>query len=59
MPELFIELDSSFHDKPQNAEKDKMKDEIFKKAGLKLHRLRKKENNEMIEIFEIFISNLS
>lgn len=55
-PELFIELDSSWHDNPRNIENDKMKDEIFKKAGLKLHRLRKKQNKEMIEIFELFIN---
>lgn len=54
-PELFIELDSSWHDKPKNLENDKMKDEIFQKAGLKLHRLRKKQNKEMIDIFELFI----
>lgn len=54
-PELFIELDSSWHDKPRNIENDKKKDEIFKAAGLKLNRLRKKENVEMIEIFELFI----
>ncbi len=54
-PELFIELDSSWHDKPKNSDNDKMKNKIFQKAGLKLHRLRKKENKEMIEIFELFI----
>jgi very-short-patch-repair endonuclease len=54
-PELFIELDSSWHDKPKNSENDRMKNEIFQKAGLKLHRIRKKENKEMIEIFELFI----
>ena len=54
-PELFIELDSSWHDRPRNLENDKMKDEIFQKAGLKLFRLRKKENKEMLEIFELFI----
>lgn len=54
-PELFIELDSSWHDKPKNSENDRMKDEIFQKAGLKLHRIRKKENKQMIEIFELFI----
>jgi uncharacterized protein DUF2726 len=54
-PELFIELDSSWHDRPINVRNDKMKDEIFQKSGLKLHRLRKKENKEMVEIFELFI----
>ncbi len=54
-PELFIELDSSWHDKPRNKENDKKKDKIFKAAGLMLHRLRKKENKDMTEIFELFI----
>ena len=54
-PELFIELDSSWHDKPKNIENDRMKNEIFQKAGLKLHRLRKRNNQEMSEIFELFI----
>jgi hypothetical protein len=56
-PELFIELDSSWHDKPKNFENDQMKNKIFQKAGLKLYRLRKKENKRMIEIFELFIRN--
>lgn len=55
VPELFIELDSSWHDKPRNLKNDEMKDEIFHKAGLRLHRLRKNEHKEMIEIFELFI----
>ncbi|MFM7023632.1 MAG: hypothetical protein ACKOXB_11715 [Flavobacteriales bacterium] len=50
-----MELDSSWHDKPKSVENDKMKDEIFQKAGLKLHRLRKKESKEMLDIFELFI----
>jgi len=56
LPELFIELDSSWHEKPKNILNDAMKDEIFRKAGLKLHRLRKKENRNMEEIFKIFIT---
>lgn len=54
-PIFFIELDSSWHDKPNQVLKDKMKDEIFQKAGFKLHRLRKKENKPMNEVFELFI----
>jgi len=57
MPELFIELDSSWHDEPRQMEKDKMKDEIFKVAGLTLERLRKIENKGMIEIFELYIKS--
>ncbi len=58
-PKLFIELDSSWHDRPRNMENDKKKDEIFKSAGLKLHRLRKKENKDMTEIFELFIKKIT
>lgn len=54
-PIFFIELDSSWHDKPNQVAKDKMKDEIFQKAGFELHRLRKKENKPMKEVFELFI----
>lgn len=54
-PKFFIELDSSWHDRPKQIDKDKMKDNIFEKAGFKLHRLRKKENKPMKEIFELFI----
>lgn len=57
MPEVFIELDSSWHDKPRQIENDKMKDEIFEKAGLALERLRKIENKEITEIFELYIKN--
>jgi hypothetical protein len=55
-PELFIELDSSWHDKPRIQDNDKKKDLIFKLAGLTLFRLRKKQNRTMIEEFELFIS---
>jgi hypothetical protein len=55
-PELFIELDSSWHEMPKNIENDKMKDEIFKVAGLQLHRLTKKTNKNMTEIFELIIN---
>ena len=54
-PKFFIELDSSWHDKPKQIENDIMKDEIFEKAGMKLHRLRKRENKSMEEIFELYI----
>jgi len=58
-PALFIELDSSWHDKPGNKKNDKKKDEIFKVAGLTLRRLRKKENKDMTEIFELFIKKIT
>ncbi len=56
-PEIFIELDSSWHDKPRNKDNDKMKDDIFKASGIQLHRLRKKENKDMTEVFELYIKN--
>jgi very-short-patch-repair endonuclease len=55
IPKFFIELDSSWHDKPKQIENDRMKNEIFEKAGLELHRIRKKENKSMDEIFELYI----
>ena len=55
-PELFIELDKSWYKKANNVEHDKMKDKIFEMAGLKLYRLKKKENKDMTEIFELFIA---
>ncbi len=58
IPELFIELDSSWHDKPKQIEKDKMKDYIFEMAGLKLIRLRKKQNKKMLEIFELYLKTM-
>ena len=54
-PKFFIELDSSWHDMPKQIENDRMKNEIFEKAGMELHRLRKKENKSMDEIFELYI----
>jgi hypothetical protein len=59
IPEIFIELDSkTWHDKPENQEKDLMKDKIFRIAGIELHRIRKKENLEMNEIFKLFLREL-
>ena len=54
-PKFFVELDSSWHDIPKQIDNDRMKDEIFMKAGMVLHRMRKKENKSMDEIFELFI----
>lgn len=54
-PIFFIELDSSWHDKPKQIKKDLMKDEIFKLAGYKLHRIRKTRNKTIVEIFKIYI----
>lgn len=56
MPEFFFELDSSWHDKPKQLEKDKLKDDIFNKAGMTLIRIRKKENKTMEEIFKLVLN---
>lgn len=58
-PKFFIELDSSWHDKPKQIENDRMKNEIFEKAGMELHRLRKKDNKSMDEIFELYIKKIT
>ncbi|MDN5047560.1 hypothetical protein O8C97_06870 [Aliarcobacter butzleri] len=45
LPKYFFELDSFYHDNKQQHVKDKMKDNIFSVAGLKLLRIRAKNNN--------------
>lgn len=42
-PIYFFELDSPYHDKPDQILKDKMKDKIFSISGQKLYRIRKRE----------------
>lgn len=44
-PLHFFELDSPFHDNPDSQIKDKMKDSIFAKAGVKIRRVRKQDKN--------------
>jgi hypothetical protein len=57
LPKMLIELDSSWHDSQNQIHKDEIKNQIFSKAGLKLHRLRKIQNKSMEEIFELYIKN--
>ncbi len=45
IPKYFFELDSFYHDNEQQQLKDKKKDNIFSVAGLKLLRIRAKEDN--------------
>ena len=45
----------SWHDKSEQIENDRMKNETFEKTGMKLHRLRNKKNKNMDEIFELYI----
>jgi hypothetical protein len=44
-PLHFFELDSPFHDNPDVQKKDKMKDSILAKAGVKIIRIRKQDRN--------------
>lgn len=48
-PIYFFELDSLWHDEEGTKEKDKMKDKIFSAAGLKLFRIRDKQNQKINE----------
>ena len=48
-PIYFFELDSVWHDEEDAKEKDKMKDNIFSAAGLKLFRIRDKQNQKIDE----------
>ncbi|MFT4680789.1 MAG: hypothetical protein ACI9YU_000621 [Flavobacteriales bacterium] len=57
--EVFIELDSSWHDLPKQKENDSRKDRIFEAAGLKLHRIRKKENKNMEQAFALYINGIT
>ncbi|MCL5426234.1 MAG: DUF2726 domain-containing protein [Gammaproteobacteria bacterium] len=45
-PRFFIELDSHYHDNERAAKNDRMKDEIFKAANVKLIRIRAYDQNE-------------
>lgn len=40
-PKFFYELDSIYHDNPEQKQKDKYKDNIFSAAGQKLYRIRR------------------
>ena len=44
-PLHFFELDSPFHDNPESQRKDKMKDSILAKAGVRIRRVRKQDKN--------------
>lgn len=45
-PKFFVELDSQYHDNERVAKNDRMKDEIFKAANVKLIRIRIYDQNE-------------
>jgi hypothetical protein len=55
IPEYYFELDSSWHDRPKQIERDIIKNQIFNKAGLTLIRIRKKENKTMKDVFELLL----
>jgi len=60
-PIYFFELDSIFHDDPEIQRKDKMKDSIFARAGVKITRIRKNDPNvneeEFIKLIRELIKN--
>ena len=58
-PKYFIELDSSFHDSPQAAANDSLKDAIFKAANTKLIRIRPlNAKASSVEEFERLVSEV-
>ena len=59
IPEYCFELDSSFHDTENAKRKDKMKDMIFKEAGIPLNRLRKVDNEDSSEAFKLYFEKLN
>lgn len=57
-PKHFFELDSIFHDNHEQQKKDKLKDNIFAKAGVKIRRIRKQDKNINREEFTKLIREL-
>lgn len=60
-PKYFFELDSVFHDNPIQMKRDKLKDSIFKNAGLVLTRIRPIDNNTSLtedEFEQILVDRL-
>lgn len=57
-PIFFFELDSKFHDDPQQLAKDKIKNRLISGEGHKLFRLRKRENKNMFETFKLLLSDI-
>ena len=58
-PLWFFELDSSYHDAPEQKQKDEYKDNILSKAGHKLYRIRKIDNSQSKEEFIQLIRELT
>jgi len=57
-PIHFFELDSKYHDNPESLKKDQKKDSIFAKAGIKIKRVRKKDEYVGEEEFIMAIREL-
>lgn len=57
-PIYFFELDSHYHFEAEQKKKDIMKDKILRKAGCKLYRIFKHEDNVSISDFEIAIKDV-
>lgn len=56
LPIHFIEIDSSFHDEPEQKLKDKLKNKLITEAGFKLIRIRQKKNDATIDDYIIFLN---
>jgi len=57
-PIYFFELDSHYHFNDEQKRKDNMKDKILRKAGCKLYRIMKQEDEVGIEDFETAIKDV-
>jgi len=56
LPTHFIEIDSSFHDEPEQKRKDKLKNKLITEAGFKLIRIRQKKNDATIDDYITFLT---
>ena len=54
-PELFFELDSSYHDTEEQKKKDQLKEKLINDSGYTLIRIRKKKAGDMTDIYKILI----
>lgn len=57
-PIYFFELDSKKHDEEHQQKKDKVKNLIINESGFKLHRVRKRENVDSTDYFEIWLRKI-
>lgn len=50
-PIYFFELDSEFHDKPNQIKKDNLKNRLVSESGNKLYRIRKKHHRDQTQVY--------